>query len=94
MRWNLPIKERYELHRLKRPEAAPWDKVIHYALNGNEFGKKLKYVDWQDILKVNKNTAPIWVPLIMEYIMDNAILNEATADAIVQSNKPKQKDEG
>lgn len=85
------IEERYRLHRLKRPDAAPWDKVIHYALNGNEFGRPLKNVDWEEVMKINKNTVPRWMPLVMDYIVNSSILNEKMADVIVSLNKTKQK---
>lgn len=88
---RLPIDKRYEQHRLQHPDAAPWDKVINYALNGNEFGRPIRYIEWQNILKVNKNTPHVWVPLIMQWIMDNELLSEVVADAIVQANRLKPK---
>ena len=83
------IEERYRLHRLKRPDAAPWDKVIDYMLNGNGFGGKLTNKELGFVMKVNKNTVTLWRPLIANYIMDSAILNESVADDIVISHTPK-----
>lgn len=88
------IEARYALHRQRQPKAITWDKVIDYAINGDEFGTPLKNWQWHRLTLFNKNTIAKWVPLIQQYIRANDLLNEDVADAIVQSVVLKQKQKG
>ena len=88
------IEKHYREHRLLHPDAAPWDKVVHYAMNGNEFGKRLRIDEWVLLTKASKNTIVKWLPLIKDYIASNSILNVDAADAIVATNITKQNKKG
>jgi len=87
------IETHYRNYRMIRPSAISWEKVLHYAIYGDEFGKPLKIWQWCMLTKVSKNTMIKWLPLIQDYIKDN-VLNESIADAIVKSNITKQKNKG
>ena len=88
------IENHYYQWRLEHPEAAPWDKVINYAINGDEFGDELTIHKWVKVTKAHRNTVLKWLPLIRDYVNNSSILNERTANAIVASNITKQKNKG
>jgi hypothetical protein len=89
------LKQGFEKHyaewRKIHQDAAPYDKIIHYAINGDEFGDPLTERQWMKVTKASRPTVQKWLPIIHNTIKEKGILSEPVADAIVSQTLKKQK---
>lgn len=68
---NLRIKgmrHNYGLWREDHPDAVDYDKLLHYIIHGDEFGRPVTIPVLRKLTKAGKTTLLKWLPIIKEEI--------------------------
>jgi len=60
------LEKHYDKWRETHPKAVPWEKLVHYIEDGDEFGRKVPVELLAELADTTKNTMLKWLPIYYE----------------------------